>query len=254
MSVPIHDDFAAALRELLVEQPRARRADRWRSPLLPGTIGLRVVLAALVIAGAGGAAAATGVLPLPGSPVITTLSAPLSVTGNGTETIKLGPVPQGADAIQVQFRCLTAGSFTFADGSSAQCGAPDTGSELTTVTLTLAGGQQTTSITAGPGQRWQAAIVYISETLSPWKTNANGQTYGVSNQNGTPDLVAVYATNGQPGYAYATQLNPPGPTSPAQALAQQAANTNGEFIPVYESDGTTVVGRFEVAQPGALAG
>jgi hypothetical protein len=249
----MNDDFAVALRELLVEQPRRRRAERLRSRVWTGSLGLRVVVAGLVIAGAGGAAAATGVLPLPGSPVNTPLAVPVSVTGSGTETIKLGPAPQGANAIQLQLRCLTAGSFTFADGSSAQCGGPDTGSELTTVTLALASGQQTASIVAGPGQRWQATAVYISATLSPWKTNANGQTYGTINQNGTPDLVAVDATNGQQGYVYATQLNPPGPTSPAQALAEQAANSNGEFIPVYESDGTTVIGRFEVAEPGAIA-
>lgn len=91
-----------------------------------------------------------------------------------------------------------------------------------------------------------------------WPTNANGQTYGSllkSTSSATdPALVQVIATNGETGYVYSSQLNQPSPSSPAAALAQQAANTAGQFIPVYAQDGTTVIGQFEVAEPGASAG
>lgn len=91
-----------------------------------------------------------------------------------------------------------------------------------------------------------------------WPTNANGQTYGSllnSTSSATdPDLAQVIATNGQTGYVYSSQLNPPAPSSPAEALAQQAADTAGEYIPVYAQNGRTVIGQFEVAQAGRAAG
>ena len=70
-----------------------------------------------------------------------------------------------------------------------------------------------------------------------WAVNAKGDTYVVENGHGTPDLVAVEATNGSTGYAYATDLaRAEGPTftSPADALAWQAAHQGtSASIPVY---------------------
>ncbi len=91
-----------------------------------------------------------------------------------------------------------------------------------------------------------------------WAVNSNGQTYG-SLLNSTssasdPELVQVIATNGKTGYVYSSQLNPPAPASPSAAIAQEEANTAGLFIPVYAQDGTTVIGQFEVAEPGNAAG
>ena len=99
----------------------------------------------------------------------------------------------------------------------------------------------------------------VSSRPAPaWPKNANGQTYG-SALNSTssatdPDLAEAIATNGQTGYVYSSQLNPAAPSSPAAALAQQAANTTAHYIPVYAQDGTTVIGRFQVSKPGATAG
>jgi hypothetical protein len=55
------------------------------------------------------------------------------------------------------------------------------------------------------------------------------------------------------GYVYSSQLNPAAPVSPAAAVAQQSANTTAQFIPVYQQDGTTVIGEFQVSVPGATA-
>jgi len=57
--------------------------------------------------------------------------------------------------------------------------------------------------------------------------NANGQTYGVPNERGIPDLEAVYASNCEIGYVYRTD-----------------PRSEGHSIPVYESDGETVIGEF----------
>lgn len=108
----------------------------------------------------------------------------------------------------------------------------------------------------------QVAIQQLPGTAaSPapaWAVNSNGQTYGSllnSTSSATdPDLVQVMATNGQTGYVYSKQLNPAAPASPAAAIAQENANTAGLFIPVYAQDGTTVIGQFEVAEPGKAAG
>lgn len=56
----------------------------------------------------------------------------------------------------------------------------------------------------------------MKQERTPLGVNAKGETYGVeSPENGTPDLIAVVATNGQSGYAYARDLNGgPMPTSP----------------------------------------
>jgi len=84
-------------------------------------------------------------------------------------------------------------------------------------------------------------------------TNANGQTYGSSMglpPSESPVLVAVQDTVGQTGYVYARQLYGGWygqvPTTPQQAVA---LNSSGpDTIPVYESNGTTVIGQFVVGQ------
>jgi hypothetical protein len=84
-----------------------------------------------------------------------------------------------------------------------------------------------------------------------WPRNAAGQTYGVQgNSSVAPDLIRVEATNGKTGYVDSKQLanlDGPAPTSPKEALDWQKAH-EGETvsIPVYLSDGKTVVGKFDM--------
>ncbi|HEX3617843.1 MAG TPA: hypothetical protein VHU61_14985 [Solirubrobacteraceae bacterium] len=244
MRAELDPEFAAALRGLLVERVDTsagrRRRFRW-----PRTMGLRVGLVAAVIAAGGGVAAGTGLLSLwpPGGPVLTPLAAPVTVTGSGTQTISLGAQPAGANAIHLEFWCLTGGAFTFADGSSTDCQDAAGPSDVTSATLPLTAGQDSTVITAATGQRWRATATYVSATVSPWQTNASGQTYGVANQNGSPDLVDVIATNGRQGYAYAGQLQSPLATNPSQAATWDSRPDR--IITVYKSDGKTPIGVFD---------
>ena len=108
--------------------------------------------------------------------------------------------------------------------------------------MPVAAGQDSTTITATPGARWHLTATYSTVTTTAWGVNATGQTYGIANQNGTPDLVAVVATNGRTGYVYATQLTSPAPTSPSQAIAEN--NSPPKTLTVYESDGKTPIGKF----------
>lgn len=84
-----------------------------------------------------------------------------------------------------------------------------------------------------------------------WPRNAAGQTYGVQgNSSVAPDLIRVQATNGETGYVYSKQLaalDGPAPTSPKEALDWQKAHVGETVsIPVYLSDGKTVVGQFDM--------
>ena len=115
-------------------------------------------------------------------------------------------------------------------------------------------GQTSVTITASPEASWTLTAEWTSATTTPWGKNSRGQTFGAQNSEGTPDLIAVEATNGKLGYVVATQLaDADGDTasrsftSPAQALAWQKAHQGLKaVIPVYKSNGTTRVGVFAV--------
>lgn len=248
MTVPMDDTFALALRDLLVEQVQAPATKRgWLQP--PKRWLARAgVLVAVAVAG-GGIAYATGVFTVPGTNVVMSLAPPATVTGAGTETVKLGAPPAKANAIEVSLACLTAGDFRFADGAGIDCAAADARAETqATYSLPLAPGQDTTTITATPGARWRLTATYSDVTLSAWGINASGQTYGAANANGTPDLVAVIASNGRSGYVYANQLSGPPPMTPSQAVTEN--NSAPRTLAVYESDGTTPVGTFTTGTAG----
>lgn len=240
------ETFAAALRDLLVEQVHGAGGQRllFRGPRRR-IAGAGAVLVALA-AGGGGIAYATGAWTStpPGGQAVTQLASPDTATGTGTETIDLGTPPAGSTAIYLSFSCLTAGTFTFADGSQVDCGTADAGpdSPPVTGTIPIAPGQDSTTITAPPGARWRLVASYASVTATAWGVNASGQTYGVQNQHGTPDLIAVIATNHRSGYVYADQLFAPPPTTPSQAVAENSAPPR--TLTVYESDGKTPIGEF----------
>jgi hypothetical protein len=211
MSVPMDETFASALRELLVEQVEASSRHARRRPRVSRRWTARAgTVVALIVAG-GGIAYATGAWSVPGSDVVTPLAASMTVTGTGTETVQLGAQPAGTKVLEINFTCLTAGQFTFADGAGVGC---DAGSDQpSTYAMPIARGEDTTTITATPGARWRLTATYSAGAVSAWGVNASGQTYGMANQNGIPDLVAVQATNGRDGYVYAYQLDPPAPTA-----------------------------------------
>jgi hypothetical protein len=79
----------------------------------------------------------------------------------------------------------------------------------------------------------------------------------VANQNGTPDLVAVVFNGGSGhGYVKKSDLNCAAGgdvSSPAEALAWDKVSQNRNVsVPVYDSDGTTVVGIFIVGDATGL--
>ena len=236
------DTFAAGLRTALLSevanQSRASRRRRSR------TITASVVT--VVAVGVGAAVAATVVTNPPGGVDVAPLAPVVTVDGSGTQRVHLGAPPASANRIELQLTCLTVGTFTFADGASVQCERHDVDRSVTTYSLPISPGRPWTTITAGRGERWHLIAQYANASTTPWGVNAHGHTYGVINSNGIPDLVAVMATNGKQGYVYADQLQATTPdgTSPSQASKDAPSS---KTLPVYASDGTTVIGAFVIA-------
>lgn len=239
--------FAAGLRAALVSQVAASRVpSRRRARRRPLFVGLGLS-AGLLLAG-GSAAAISGLLG--GADEVTTYGTAVTQTSTGTAEIDLGPRPAGATHVTIEFECLSAGTFAFADGPSGTCGPSDAGWSLISTILALTPDETGTTVTTSADARWTATVQYASVETTPWGVNSAGQTYGMQNKNGTPDLIGIVASNGLRGYAYATDLNnpwapDPEPTSPEHAIALQEAHAGKQArIPVYESDGTTVIGEF----------
>jgi hypothetical protein len=248
--------FTAALREALVatvrDSPRLRRRWRWRA----GTgIFLGLTLAA------GGVAVASGVFSAPGGPVDSLLGNVIDATRTGTATIDIGAPPATATDVSLALTCLTAGSFDFPDGSSMNCDAADlirpsiyrTGSEV----VPLTAGVDTVTIKTSSNATWSLQATYVNQVRTSWGVNASGETYGVSNQQGTPDLIAVVIDQGKTqGYVERRELDCASGgdvKSPAEALTWDAASQNRNIsIPVYESDGVTVIGSFTVGSASGL--
>ncbi|MFG2044802.1 hypothetical protein [Dactylosporangium sp. NPDC048998] len=196
--------------------------------------------------GPGGVGVSPTASPLPGAQVVIPLTKPVTVDGAGTQTVDLGTPPSGATDIDVELSCLSAGTFYFADGASVGCSDGDVGRPPARYQLPLRPGQHSTTISAATGQRWRLVATYAKVTTSAWGTNADGLTYGVADAHGTPDLVAVTATNGKAGYVYAKDLAEPTPANPSQAVQQQNSPVITIHLPVYEADGKTKIGQFDV--------
>ena len=189
--------------------------------------------------------------PLPGATRAIDLSEPVAVTGTGTSTVELGSRPDGATGARVSVVCLTAGRIVYPDGASIVCDDPASEREIADPRsanyglIDLTPGQTSLTFRAKAHVGWKVVANYVRTETSDWGVNAKGQTFGVQRNGESPDLIAVVTTDGKLGYAYAKDLNWPVPTSPADARAHQEANEGRtRSIPVYESDGETIIGEY----------
>lgn len=191
--------------------------------------------------------------PLPGATRAIDLSEPVAVTETGTSTVELGPRPDGATAAHVSVVCLTAGRIVYPDGASIVCDERASGSEIADPRsanyslIDLDPGQTSLRFRAGADVEWKVLTTYVRTETSEWGVNAKGETFGVQRNGKSPDLIAVYTTDGNQGYAYVEDLDGrfPVPTSPADALAQQQADEGrSHSVPVYDSDGETIIGEY----------
>lgn len=195
-------------------------------------------LSALALVGATTGAAIV-VFNLPGATTVTPLGSVVTASNTGTGNIDLGPAPSNATGVVIDLTCVSdvgqlalltvpsAGS-TGPDGAGVDCA----GSEGRTIRvedgLLPPVGTTSITITADPSTAWKATAQYATSTATGWGVNVDGQSYGVPNVHGVPDLTPARASNGEWGYVYNKDL--------------LAMDEEG-FIAVYKSDGTTVVGQ-----------
>jgi hypothetical protein len=115
----------------------------------------------------------------------------------------------------------------------------------------LTAGVDSVTIQTSPDATWTLQVTYVNQVKTSWGVNANGQTYGVSNQQGTPDLIAVVVDQGRTqGYVEQRELNCASGgdvKSLSEAATWNETSKNRNItIPVYENDGVTVIGTFTV--------
>lgn len=233
---------SAGIRSLLITtattQPRQKHRRIW--------LGISLV-AGLSVLGVGGAVAANYVLP--GEDQVTQLDSPRTVTGSGTQTLQLGHVPAATDALETTLTCLDAGTLTWPDGSSMTCRTSDIGS-TGTGHLAWTANQGSFRLTATEHMRWKLEYTFSHRHPTALQTNATGQSYGTDTSKKHPDLIAAEATNGRQGYisaaddAAASCGNVKTPAEAIKCNQDHAGKT--ETIPVYESDGVTQIGVFEI--------
>ncbi len=232
--------FARALRAELVSHVREKLRPWWRRRAFLLGAG---VFAATAAVGSGIAVAVSNVLP--GGVETFSLSEPVGKTATGSGLIELGDPPAEATGVTLALTCDSPGTFHFDDGSKLTCTVGDEGSTVT-VALPLT---TPVSVTTDPDSAWTASAAYVISTTHPWAVNANGQTYGVVTSAGSPDLVAVVATNGKEGYVRSNELAEAAGDldfrSPEAALEwQESVAGTTASLTVYLSDGTTEIGTF----------
>jgi hypothetical protein len=233
----MNPEFARAVRaELIAIGTKSSRLQRQQRR----TRSLALTIGALVLAGATTGAAVI-VNSFPGATTVTPLGQIVTATHTGTASLDLGPAPAKAAAVVIDLTCLSSeGTVSVltnpqTEGLSEQPGGLKGDCALVRKPLHIddgllpASGTTSITITASPGTAWKATAQYASSSTTPWGVNAQGQTYGVPNVHGLPDLEPAQATNGKQGYIVTEEL---------------LAMDHDGYINVYESDGTTVVGKF----------
>jgi hypothetical protein len=241
--------FAAHVRAQLVDTAAGSTSLAKRTHRTRIAIGLTAGVAAAALLTAG-AIVATGI---PGSHIVTPVGTVVTQSHTGTATVELGPRPDGVNAVSFSITCTSAGAFELTHPESDQgtgtvwvCSDTPGLNEATEVDpydITLPVGHVThikeqplepgaTSfvVQTDPGTTWTITARYATSVTTEWGVNADGQTYGTPNEKGNPDLIAVQATNGAIGYSYWTDF--------------MSHGKQGDTFPVYESDGTTVIGEF----------
>ncbi len=242
--------FAAGMREQLIDtasgtSPLARGLHRRRIALgVVGTAAAAALLTAGTLVAVGG---------VPGEHLVTGLGNEVTQSFTGSATVELGVPTAAANAVSFEITCTSAGAFDveFADGTGLSWECSDTpglnerttddpydstlpvGHVVTVREQLLAAGETSFGVTTGASTTWTITSQYATSVTTPWGINANGQTYGTANEKGIPDLTAAQATNGEVGYIYSDEL-------------MNDSRQDFHTIPVYESDGVTVIGEFPI--------
>lgn len=114
--------------------------------------------------------------------------------------------------------------------------------------IALVGGIVTATVGLQSLHLVRAAPSYNTAPAPLYAKNSHGQTYG-SDAHATslasePDLILTQGTNGKIGYLRKSELFGTMPKTPQQAVAMNAQAQVAKKVPLYASNGTTIIGTF----------
>lgn len=197
----------------------------------------------------------------PGMPIISLLGEPIGVAVTDYVEVPLTDYPEGATHVRVGLTCTSAGTFYWGleptklddpvGDASLTCDDQDLDRPLAPTAWMdwpIDEGADYTFVNPSAGATATLTVQYSNQVPTRLGINANGETYGASGgPQGEPDLVAVIGTapNGDSvfGYARSSDVNPPVDNSPEGAALW---NQNRSKVPVFEPDGTTQIGTFQL--------
>lgn len=244
MNPTLEPTFSAALRRELVALPNGDRRRSRPVALIAVAVLSSVTLAATAVAGL--------------RPAHVVASAPLAppviLNGVGPATVVLPDAPADAAYLRVELtcfdgtRCHTPGGGVDgpADTPKVQrdalpiTGQPDSDNPQDLATLDPASGLP---IDVDSGTHWRLYAVYTDQLNPKTAPLEDGRILGIPSHEVIPDLIPAVATNGKAGWVRYQQL-----TVEARPKLTDAG-TNQSPIPVYDADGTTVIGRADVSLP-----
>ncbi|WP_129599764.1 hypothetical protein [Anaerophilus nitritogenes] len=146
---------------------------------------------------------------------------------------------------------LESGGWEYTDGSSAGYDVPVDVSDYSgymysqgMTALWNGNGYTTKSTTASPSAKFKSST----------RMNSSGETYGTAAKARSieeePDLILAEGVDGVEGYVRSSDLNANIAKSPQEAV-KIMKNKSPRFIPLYKSDGKTVIGKFKITPPKA---
>lgn len=215
----------------------------------------KLALVATSVVGAvalGGVAAVAGLLPA-GQVASPPLAPPLIVNGVGSTTVPVPDAPEGGKYLRLELacfdgtRCNTAGGGVEGDGRSTlvQRDALPVTDEVDPTnpqSLNPLNPDAGVKIDVEAGTHWRLYAVYTDGLNPDPAPMADGRTLGIPSNTVVPDLIPAVGTNGEPGWVEYDLLTYGADPELTADGVQQAP------IPLYDTDGTTVIGRADVSR------
>lgn len=244
MNPTLEPTFSTALRRELVALPAKNRSRSRPVALIAVALFSSVALAATAVAGLRPAHTVADAH----------LAAPVILNGVGPATVILPEAPEEAAYLRVELtcfdgtRCHTPGGGVDgpADTPKVQRDAlpvngqpgPENAQDL--ATLDPASGLL---IDVEGDTHWRLYAVYTDQLNPKTAPLEDGRILGIPSHEVIPDLIPAVATNGKAGWVNYQQLTAGADPELTDTGTSQAP------IPVYDADGTTVIGTADVSLP-----
>lgn len=209
-----------------------------------------VMTSVVPVVALGGVAAVAGLLPA-GQVATPPLAPPLIVNGVGPATVPVPDAPQGAKYLRLELacfdgtRCNTAGGgVEGGEGIKVQRDALPVSGEVDSTnaqSLEPLNPDEGVKVDVETGTHWRLYAVYTDGLNPDPAPMDDGRTLGIPSNSILPDLIPAVGTNGKPGWVeYDLLTYGAAPELTADGVKQAP-------IPLYDTDGTTVIGTVDVS-------